>query len=147
MKRSSSISDKKSSSLLSNVVLEIGSSLVRGGIAGECVPRFVIPTPFFTMHNSERKDLSRAAIKMNCLEGIRLIFLEYFQLRSKDCNVLVVENMFAPMIFRDILFNVLLNEMQVQSVCFQPDMLMPILATGTRLLLFGHIPTVNVKSV
>lgn len=143
MKRSSSISDKKSSSLFNNVVLEIGSTLVRGGIAGECVPRFIIPTPFFNMHNSQGDDLSHVSIKMNCLEGIRLIFLEHLQIRSKDCNVLIIENMFAPTFFRDQLFNVLLNEMQVQSVCFQPDMLMPILATGKLFGVYFHSQILN----
>jgi hypothetical protein len=133
MKRSAL--DKKSSSQLSTVVLEIGCTLVRGGIAGECAPRFIISTPFLNVYNSERETLSTVALKMNCLEGIRSIFLEYLQIRSKDCNVLIIENMFAPKMFRDQLFNVLLNEMQVQSVCFQPDMLMPILATGTAMIL------------
>jgi hypothetical protein len=130
MKRSS-VADKKSTSLITNVVLEIGSTLVRGGMAGECVPRFVIPTPFLNSHNSELPGMSASTVRMNYLEGIRLIFLENLQIRSKDCNVLIIENMFEPTILRDQLFNVLLNEMQVQSVCFQPDLLMPIIATGT----------------
>lgn len=131
MKRSSSIVDKKTSTI-SNVVLEIGSSYVRGGIAGECVPRFVIPTPFSSLHNNI---LTVAEVRMNCLEGARLIFLEYLQIRSKDCNLLVIENLASNSLFREQLFNVLLNEMQVQSVCFQPDMFMPIIATGMQLVL------------
>ena len=86
---------------------------------------------------------------MNCLEGIRWIFLEYLQIRSKDCNVLIIENMFAPTMFRDQLFNVLLNEMQVQSVCFQPDLLMPIIATGilTRTEIFCKCTIVSRSSL
>jgi len=129
MKRSS-ITDKKAP-VQSHVVLEIGSTHVRGGFAGECVPRFVIPTPFrFTNKSALGEQLSTSEIRIICLEGLRMIFLEYLQIRSKDCSVLVIENMFAVAVFRDQLFNVLLNEMQIQAVCFQSDMLMPLLATG-----------------
>jgi actin-related protein len=120
-----------------HVVLEVGATHVRGGIAGECTPRFVIPTPFHPTPSlphlsttTSTGETAMEAMRMNCLEGLRVIFLDYLQIRAKDCSVLVVENMFAPVAFRDQLFNALLNEMQVQAVCFQPDMLMPILATG-----------------
>ena len=120
-----------------HVVLEVGATHVRGGIAGECTPRFVIPTPFrptpsltHLSTTTSTGETAMEAMRMNCLEGLRVIFLDYLQIRAKDCSVLVVENMFAPVAFRDQLFNALLNEMQVQAVCFQPDMLMPILATG-----------------
>ena len=126
--RRSSVADKKASQSY-NVVLEIGSSVVRGGYGGECSPRFIMKSPFFSLYKIN-DNILQEEVRMNCLEGLRLIFLEYLQIRSKDCHVLIIENMFAPTVFRDQLFNALLNELQVLSVCFQPDMLMPIIATG-----------------
>jgi len=108
-----------------SIVIEIGSSYIRGGFAGEHSPRFTIPTLFVGLENA-----STEAIRNQCTEALKILFLEYFQLRSKDCQVLVVENLFACSVLREQLFHVLLQDMQVQMVSFQPDMMMSMLSTG-----------------
>lgn len=68
-----------------------------------------------------------------CLEISRDLFIEHLQVKSKvnvrlcknknlnlrisqDCNVLVVENVYANKTVREELFGVLLQDMQVRSI-------------------------------
>lgn len=79
--------------------------------------------PFLSSAYSTRDEL-----RSLCLETTRDLFIDHLQVKSKvtfihedfkcnnvsqDCNVLIIENMFASKLLREQLFTVLLQDMQV----------------------------------
>ena len=109
------------------MVIEIGSRFVRVGFAGEMKPRFQEDTSIILPSHSSLSPLS-----VHLFEVFSSVFLDKLNVKPKECRVLIVENMFSSRMFRECLFKTLTLQLLVHSVCFQPDLLMPIIATGCR---------------
>lgn len=97
------------------VVFELGSAIVRLGIAGEPVPRGVLSLSDFPHLN-------------RCINGmvvepdrIRKYYTEFFyyalsevlQVKSRDCRVLIIENFFTRRLHRNCVLTSLLKDLQV----------------------------------
>lgn len=101
------------SSLVSTVLLEFGSVFLRGGLAGESGPRFIVSAP--------RENSSRLSL----FEFLSAIFNKYLPVKTKECRVLIIEKIFSHTRFRNDLLTVLLKDMQVLEVSIQPDLVLP----------------------
>lgn len=109
---------------LKYVVLEFGEIFVRGGIAGEHCPRFILK------HNlNEIRDDS---LYLYISELFQKMFVGQLQMKPKLCNVLVVEKFLARRKLRDQILSSLLQEFKVNSVSMQPDLYMAVVASGCR---------------
>ena len=110
------------------VVIELGSRLIRAGFAGEPSPRVIRPIEAFGVNFSsslETEDLRHA-----CLELLSSLFVEHLHVKSKDCNVLVIEPLVSSSKFREAIVFALFKYLFVSKVSLQPDLFMPILTTG-----------------
>ena len=118
---------------MATVVLEIGSAWVRGGLAGEDFPRFVVPlgsaclTPKYSYSSLSKAEASR----MRYLELVNTMFLEHLLVRPKDCRVVVVESVFNSKEERHALLEVLLTHVGVKAVSIQPGLHLALLTTGS----------------
>jgi hypothetical protein len=96
------------------VVIELGSSLLRVGIAGEPVPRYIVPMSAFPeMGKCTKKTLGPGRIRRLYAEFFQSIFIEYLQVKSRDCRVLIIEKLFSPRLQRNSLLTALLKDIQV----------------------------------
>ena len=97
---------------MATIVLEFGSVFLRGGVAGESGPRFIVPSLV-------------GASRLLLFESLSALFLKYLPLKLKECRVLVIEKIFSCTSFRNDLFTVLLRDMQFLEVSVQPDLVLP----------------------
>ena len=88
-------------------------------------PRFIEQTKILSCTTTRDR-------KVGVLEGLSWLFVEKLHVKPKEVRVLVIENILSEKSFRESLYRVLMVDLQVLSVCFQPDLFMPILATGCR---------------
>jgi hypothetical protein len=96
------------------VVIEMGSSLLRVGIAGEPSPRYIVPMGIFPeMGKCTNKTLGPGRIRRLYAEFFQSIFIEYLQVKSRDCRVLIIEKLFSPRLQRNSLLTALLKDIQV----------------------------------
>lgn len=108
------------------IVLEIGNAIIRGGFAGECTPRFVFPIfDEFKKYSSESN-----MVYLYLLEIMTKVFVDFLQVKGKDCRIIIVEKLFETKIFRDSMLTILFRDFQVQAISMQPDAFMTIYATG-----------------
>ena len=105
------------------IVIECGSTL-RVGFSGELKPRYVTSSCFFSRWSQEKLFIRYLRARLD------LLFMEILQVEPKDQKILVVENALTPRAFREALFYSLTIDFNVQSVSFQTDLLMPLIATG-----------------
>ena len=127
-------------------VIEIGSILLRVGIAGEPHPRFIIPVEQFfsptsssdlavyqalqgckAPDNSFSSSSSSAVMAPTAADFRRKlvvmfnrIFLDYLHVSSKECKVLVIEKLHTPTAIRDGIMTALLKDLQVSSCTSHP---------------------------
>jgi hypothetical protein len=88
-----------------NIVLEFGTCAVMGGSAGDSSPSFKIPLV----------DLSAVSdIRVYLSELFHRIFIENLHVKSKMCNVLVIEKFLFCRDYRDAILTVLLRDFQVK---------------------------------
>lgn len=107
------------------VVIELGSSLLRVGMAGEPIPRFIVPICLFPeMGKCARNTLGPGKIRRLYAEFFQSIFIEYLQVKSRDCRVLIIEKLLSPRLQRNSLLTALLKDLQV--IDFPAFILMPI---------------------
>jgi len=97
---------------MTTIVLEFGSVFLRGGVAGESGPRFIVPSIV-------------GASRLLLFESLSALFLKYLPVKLKECRILVIEKIFSSTSFRNDLFTVLLRDMQVLEVSVQPDLVLP----------------------
>jgi actin-related protein len=117
------------------VVIELGSSLVRVGFAGEAIPRFITTIdkfPTFTEKAEYRGELNIGKVRKLYTDFFHLLFLEYLQVKSRDYKILIVEKFYTPRIDRNCMVTSLLKDLQVISVSMQPDLLLPLLTAGMK---------------
>ena len=96
------------------VVIELGSSLLRVGIAGEPSPRFIAPINAFPeLRTCTSETQGPGRIRRLYAEFFQNIFLEYLQMKSRDCRVLIIEKLFSPRLQRNSLLTSLLKDIQV----------------------------------
>lgn len=111
-----------STPLPTRVVLEFGSAYVRGGVAGRFCPHFVVPTPAALLEGLP----SRKAY----LEVLSRLFVDYLQLRPKECQVVVVEKVSATRAHRSVLLTVLLRDLRVLGATMQIDLCLAVLSSS-----------------
>jgi hypothetical protein len=107
------------------VVIEIGGSYVRAGIAGESSPRCTLGFGADTSLGSKYPRVgieSSGSIKytpqsyyLRVVEFMSKIFNVHLPIRPKECAVVVVECMLEARVFRDAVLTVLLKDIQVQN--------------------------------
>ncbi len=59
------------------------------------------------------------------------IFYQLLHIKTKTYRILLIENHLTPAILRDAIYSVLLVDFQVHSICFQPNLPMAVIATGS----------------
>ena len=107
------------------VVIELGSSLLRVGIAGESVPRYIVSMSVFPeLRKCNDKTLGAGRIRRLYAEFFQSIFNEYLQVKSRDCRVLIIEKLLSPRLQRNSLLTALLKDIQV--INFLASLLMSI---------------------
>jgi hypothetical protein len=123
------------------VVIEVGSVLLRIGIAGEAHPRFIIPiqqffsstsssdwavyqalqgrmTPDTASSSSSSQRVPTAAdFRRKLVVLFNRIFLDYLHVSSKECKVIIIEKLHTPTAIRDGLMTALLKDLQVIICC------------------------------
>ena len=111
-----------SAPLPTRVVLEFGCAYLRGGVAGRFSPHFVVPTPAALREGPP----SRKAY----LEVLTRLFVDYLQLRPKECQVVVVEKVSATRAHRSVLLTVLLRDLRVLGATMQIDLCLAVLSSS-----------------
>lgn len=99
------------------VVIEIGTALLRVGIAGEPVPRAAFPVSRFPGLQKCSNNLSIGSCKATQLytEFFHQLFIENLQIKSRDYRVLIIEKFFCPRLVRDCILTSLLRDLQVTN--------------------------------
>ena len=107
------------------VVIEIGSALLRVGIAGEPVPRAVFPVSRFPGLQKCSNHLSVGSSRATQLytEFFHQLFIENLQIKSRDYRVLIIEKFFCPRLVRDCILTSLLRDLQVTNCQIYNSML------------------------
>lgn len=97
------------------VVFEIGSSLLRVGIAGEPVPRTVFPVSRFPGLQKCTNNLKLGPSRVTQLytEFFHQLFIETLQIKSREYRVLIIEKFFCPRLERNCILTSLLRDLQV----------------------------------
>jgi hypothetical protein len=95
------------------LVIELGSSLIRTGFAGEAVPRFVIPITAFPGLNDNIDINVPGIVRKMYTEFFCFLFLEYLKVKAKDHRVLVIEKFFTHKLHRNGILTSLLKDLQV----------------------------------
>lgn len=99
------------------VVIEIGSALLRVGIAGEPVPRAVFPVSRFPglQKCSNNSSIGSCRATQLYTEFFHQLFIENLQIKSRDYRVLIIEKFFCPRLLRDCILTSLLRDLQVTN--------------------------------
>lgn len=108
------------------VVIELGDTLIRGGIGGEVNPRFVCNTNDYSLNDLTNNE---SQLKEKLQYMFTVFFCQYIPFKSKDCRILIIEKFLSKKILRDCLVSILLIDFQVTAISLQPDLLMPILTS------------------
>ena len=95
---------------MATVVVELGDSLIRVGLAGESAPRFISPASKYPISGK-----TPGEIRQHFTEIFHAFFIENLQIKSKEHRVLVIEKFFTPRIIRNSLLTSLLKDLQVRS--------------------------------
>lgn len=100
------------------VVFEIGSSLLRVGIAGEPVPRAVFPISRFPGLQKCTNNLLLGPSRVTQLytEFFHQLFIETLQIKSREYRVLIIEKFFCPRLERNCILTSLLRDLQVTTI-------------------------------
>jgi hypothetical protein len=92
----------------------LSSEWIRGGFAGECEARFILkPADFGLLVKGNKNFLHRKYLEM-----FSCIFYAKLHKKPKDCSVLILEHIFNPKTIREIIFSVLLQDLQVEKIDF-----------------------------
>lgn len=132
------------------IVLEIGSKYIKGGYAGDAAPKFITQSFLTALASNTSRSSSSSSnsssissnSNSNCIildnneyyhqymyERISSILSKNLTVKVKECRILVIEKIFCCERFRNELIKVLLVDVGVSMVSFQPDLLMPILTS------------------
>lgn len=111
------------------VLIEIGSRIIRMGFAADATPRVTISTPT-SLSSSSIRSCSKTELCNICLDLFSSIFLDHLQIKSKESHVLIIEAAISTQRLRETIAMALYKYLFVGKVSFQPDILLPILATG-----------------
>ena len=76
---------------MATVVVELGDSLIRVGLAGESAPRFISPASTYPISGK-----TPGEIRQQFTEIFHAFFIENLQIKSKEHRVLVIEKFFTP---------------------------------------------------
>ena len=100
------------------LVFELGNSILRLGIAGEPVPRAVVLLSDFPQLDRciDGKITEPDRIRKCYTEFLYHVFSDLLQIKSRDCRVLIIENLFTRRLHRNCLLTSLLKDLQVISV-------------------------------
>jgi actin-related protein len=98
------------------LVIELGSSLLRVGFAGEAVPRFIIPISTFPGLINDIDCKVPGRVRKMYTEFFQFLFLEYLKVKAKDYRVLVIEKFFTPKLHRDSILTSLLKDVQASKL-------------------------------
>ena len=86
------------------VVIEIGDTYIRAGIAGESIPRVI--------ETFDRGDCSKVFV----MSYLNSLFIDKLQLKIKECRILLLESVLCEAVWRDLIYQCCLVDFQV-SVC------------------------------
>uniref|UniRef100_A0A1I8GTS5 Actin-related protein 10 n=1 Tax=Macrostomum lignano TaxID=282301 RepID=A0A1I8GTS5_9PLAT len=126
------------------IVVELGHSLTKCGIAGEFAPRWISPSvavktrvgeaplqsigvPRNVWDYKEKDDL-RALL----VDFFHSIYFKYLLVNPKERPVLLVESVLCPTLIRDTVADVLFHHFEAPSLLFAPAHLLSLLPLGTQ---------------
>lgn len=89
------------------LILDIGSLYLRLGYSNEYTPRHIVKHNIF---NTELR-----VLRFYLQELFSLLFTNYYLIKSKYCNILVIEKIFIRREIRDFILTVLLEDFHVSS--------------------------------
>lgn len=101
--------------VLHTVIIEVGSSTIKGGFGGESSPRFVFPLE--QSHINAKKNLSSKGhiFRSYLLVLFTKIFHEILQIKPSTSRVVIVENVFELKACRDLTLSILIQDLQVNQ--------------------------------
>jgi actin-related protein len=85
----------------------------------------------FDSEQRKREGLLWIDIRTLVSQLFTYIFYQLLHIKTKTYRILLIENYLTPAILRDAIYSVLLTDFQVHSVCFQPNLPMVAIATGS----------------
>lgn len=125
------------------VILDMGRAYVKAGFAGEGVPRTIFPSPELSQLYQEVSNgnpeyvgvdtSGEILIRWSTSLGmvLRRIIFESLLCKPKEVAVVICEQYTSTTMFRRACANVLLNDMQVQSMCFVNALVASMYTTGS----------------
>jgi len=125
-----------------SIVIEYGLGYVHAGCAGECAPRCSVASSLMALVSDEAAEGAHrttdgsddvdfgARLRLACTRELYALFHSHLLVKPREWSVLLVEPLLAPTWLRKALLRVLLETFQVVSVSMQPDLHMPLLASG-----------------
>ncbi|GAM17372.1 hypothetical protein SAMD00019534_005470 [Acytostelium subglobosum LB1] len=144
-----------------SIVLDIGGSYTKCGYTGESTPRCIVPTdlhPFnlsqylssgisydhTTTDNNNNNNLiilpTAQQLTEPLLNFLNTLFLKYLLCKPEQKKIVIVENLFVPRMFRQLLVSLLFDHFKVQSiVLLSPTVsLLPLLRTTAVIIDCGY---------
>jgi hypothetical protein len=134
-----------------SIVIEYGLGYMRVGCAGECAPRCCVASSLValvsdavtegalgTMQGGDNDDVG-ARLRLACTRELYALFHSHLLVKPREWSVLLVEPLLAPTRLREALLYVLLKTFKVPSVSMQPDLHMPLLASGLSTGVVVHV--------
>lgn len=106
------------------VILQITSSQIKIGIAGENEPRSC-----YAINQDISISSSPSELRMHYNRQLNIAFIQKLGLKPKVLRVVIVEDLLEVKRNRDTLLTCLIYDMQVAEVTMQPDIFLAILAT------------------
>jgi hypothetical protein len=89
------------------MIIEIGTTFIRGGVSGMYCPRFIIDTDGIL-------DITDEALLANkFVDLFQYIFTEKLCIKAKEYSVLIIEKVTSPQAVADVLLTILLRVFQV----------------------------------
>lgn len=86
------------------VILELSNDIIRLGVNKESSPRCILPSILNNKSHINREYIVRY---------LSYLFVDCLQLKTKDCRILVIENIVGDKYIRELVFEVCLVHFQV----------------------------------
>ena len=119
------------------VILDIGEAYTKIGLAGEPVPRHIIPTEFRRVNGDKVEvmkvvcyDAKEEELFEMLKDFLHMIYFKYLLVNPKERRVVVCESLLCPVKFRNTLARVLFKHFEVVSVAFAPTHLLALFTLG-----------------
>jgi len=127
------------------VVIDIGYRYTKFGFVGEFTPRCIIPSEVKSSVDGKVRKVwcyqNEQELYSILVDFIHLLYFQRGLVSPKDRNVIIVESLLTPTIFRDVLARVCFQHYEVSSIMFVPSHLVALCALGVRTALVvdvGH---------